>query len=238
MNFKCLNVKIDNLTCSQILQKLEFVLGKKNKKFHQIVTVNPEFILQAQKDDEFKNILNSEDTLNIADGIGIKFAAWRYRRRLRHRFAGVDLMLEILRIADKQKKKVFLIANKEGLSTWQETKNAINNVYPGLKIDGSNIARDNTNYKLLKVDYEVVFCALGAPYQEKLLYKLKDTNIKLAMGVGGSFDSMTGKIKRAPKWMMSIGLEWLWRLMIEPCYRLKRICNAVIAFPIKVIFNY
>ncbi len=233
---KILGIKINNLTKQQILQKIEFVLNKKNKKFHQVVTVNPEFILQAQKDQKFKNVLNNT-ALSIADGVGLKFAAWRFGKNLKCKFAGIDLMWEILQIASKKKQKVFLIANKDGLSTWQKTAEAIEKVYPNLEISGTNINENISNYELPVANYEILFCAWGSPQQEILINSLKNTSLKLAMGVGGSFDFITGKVKRAPKWLCVIGLEWLWRLILEPRYRIKKIWNAIIVFPIKVIFN-
>lgn len=248
-----LGISINNLTRKQILQKLEFILSEKNKKFHQIATVNPEFILQAQKDEKFKNILNSKNTLNIVDGTGLKFAAWRYGGHLKHRFAGADLIQEVLKIAEKNDQKVLVITHKNSLSSESKVKIVLEKLYPSLESKVIVMQRSNlcirkgwtfaelkeifTNYRLRITDYDMVFCSFGAPHQEKLLYQLKNTNIKLVIGIGGSLDFLTGKIKRAPKWMRAIGLEWLYRLILEPRYRLKRIYNAIIVFPIKVIFN-
>lgn len=250
-----LGVKIDNLSRKEILEKIEGFL--REDKFHQIATINPEFILHAQKDKKFKNILNSCD-LNIADGIGIKFAFWRLGlQKLKTKIAGVDLMKEILRIANNRGLGVYLITNKDGLSNWKETRGAILRTYSSLKINGSNLnchsepaeesnpdeirsldfARDDMN----KIgNYNILFCNFGAPYQEKFLYSLKnlkDAKIRLAMGVGGSFDFLTGKLRRAPLWMRKIGLEWLFRLIQQP-RRFRRIFNAVIIFPIRIIFGY
>ncbi len=258
MKFKCLNVKIDNLSQEEILNRVKNALNQKNqgKTFLQINTVNPEFILEAQKNQKFRDILNAKTSLNIADGIGLKFASWRYGKNLKCRWAGVDLMGEILKIANKNKQRVFLIANKKGLIACQEVAEIIEKIYPDLEIKGVNVAveknKKDLRFKIydlgnnvislrslksyiLNHKSDVLFCALGAPQQEILLHNLQDTGIKLAMGVGGSFDFLTGKIKRAPKWMRVVGLEWLWRLILEPRYRLKRIWQAVIVFPVKVV---
>jgi N-acetylglucosaminyldiphosphoundecaprenol N-acetyl-beta-D-mannosaminyltransferase len=262
MSFKCLNVKIDNLSQEEILNRIESADNL------QIATVNPEFILEAQKNEEFKNILNSNKTLCVADGIGLKFAAWRYGENLKCRWAGIDLMWEILKVANEKKQSIFLIANKNGLSTWQETAIAIRKVYPKLEVDGIDISTRAINHKVSNTKYDIIFCSLGAPYQEILLHKLQSENLsfvesdekinslgeesmlfgseteikflpnhKLMMGVGGSFDFITGKIKRSPRFIQRVGLEWLWRLVIEPRYRLERIYNATIVFPIKVMFK-
>ncbi len=82
----------------------------------------------------------------------------------------------------------------------------------------------------------MVFCNFGAPLQEIFLYHLKDANqIRLAMGVGGSFDYVTGKRKRAPRWVQSIGMEWFWRLLLQP-RRFFRTWNATVVFPFRVFF--
>ena len=90
------------------------------------------------------------------------------------------------------------------------------------------------------MNYEIVFCNFGMGYQEKFLYSLKNAKnakIRLVMGVGGGFDFIMGKVKRAPLILRQIGLEWLWRLIQQP-QRIKRIWNAVIIFPIRVILNF
>lgn len=228
-----MKIKIDNFSREEILKKINFFLGE--EKFHQIATVNPEFILEAQKNSEFRNILNSCD-LNAADGIGIWFAFLRFGKILKTRIAGADLMDEIMKIAKEKNLGIFLAANKNGLSAWEETRDAILKKYPKLKINGADLDKNEPNYELPNVNEEIIFCNFGAPYQEKFLNNLENAKIRLAVGVGGSFDFLTGKIKRAPKFMRRFGLEWLWRLILEPRYRIKRIFRAVIIFPIKIIF--
>jgi N-acetylglucosaminyldiphosphoundecaprenol N-acetyl-beta-D-mannosaminyltransferase len=245
-----LGVKIDNFTKKELLQKVRFFLFE--EKFHQIATVNPEFILEAQRNKEFKNILNSCD-LSIADGIGIKFAFWRYGKNLKCRMAGVDLMWRIIRLAHQNKLTIFLAASSEGLSTWEETREAIWRLYPNLIIDGADIDFLDTecpighsvstlsDYQILSSSCQIVFCNFGAPCQETFLKRQKNDRIRLVMGVGGSFDFLTKKVKRAPLFLRFLGLEWLWRLFQKPDptrpRRWKRILNAVIIFPIKIILK-
>ena len=231
---KILGVKIDNLDKKEILEKVESFLV--SDSFHQIATVNPEFILRAGEDAEFKTILNNCE-LNIADGFGIKLAFWRYGKNLQCRMAGIDLMLEILKIASEKNLKIFLAASSRGLSSWELTRDAIHKLYPSLEIDGDNIDIKNLSYKPKAESYKLVFCNFGAPNQEKFLNNIKNDRIRLAMGVGGSFDYLTGKVPRAPKFMRQIGLEWLWRLFVQP-NRWKRIWNSIIIFPIKVLIKY
>ena len=256
-----LGVKVDNLPRKEILEKVNNFLSE--DRFHQIATINPEFILEAGRDEDFRNILNNCD-LNVADGFGLKFAFWRSGEKLNFRIAGADLMEEILRLAEKNNFKIFLAASSRGLSSWEETRDAIFKKYPKLEIGGKNYGChsersasevEKANFNSVRslaeftplnsgarddiVTCDIVFANFGAPYQEKFLNSLKtaeNSKIKLAMGVGGNFDFLTGKIKRAPVFMRKIGLEWLWRLFQQP-RRIKRIFNAVVVFPIKMTFS-
>ena len=185
MSFKCLSVEIDNLDRREILDKIKFADNL------QIATINPEFILEAQDNGEFRNILNSKNTLCVVDGVGLKFAAWRYGQKLKCRWAGIDLMWEILKIANKKKQKVFLIGNKNGLSTWRETASVIRETYPSLKVSGVDVER--LKPYIINHKSDIVFCSLGAPHQEILLHQFRNKT-KLVMGVGGSFDFITRKI--------------------------------------------
>lgn len=231
-----LGVRVDNFSKEEILEKISLFLG--GNEFRQIATINPEFILEAQKDEEFKGILNNCD-LNIADGVGIKLAFWRLGEKLKCRMAGIDLMQEILKMADEQKMKIYLATNKDGLSSFEEAKEAILEKYPNLEIEGENLDKNNTKYEIPNTRYDILFCNFGAPFQEKFLHSLKnDKNaiIKLAVGVGGSFDYLTGKTRRAPKWMRIFGFEWFWRFLLQP-KRIRRIFNAVVVFPVKIILK-
>ncbi len=242
---KVLGVKIDNLSKKEILEKIEFFLNEPS--FHQLATVNPEFVLEAQQDEDFRNILNQND-LNVADGVGIQYAFWRFGKKLKARIAGVDLLEEILQIANHKKLSVFLAINKNGLSSYSEIKTVLEKKYPSLKIGGSDIELNHQSAvishqnredddRLPIADYDILFCNFGAPAQENFIYSQKDAKIRLAMGVGGSFDFLTGKITRAPIWMRRVGLEWLWRFIQEPSYRAGRIFKATVVFPIKILFS-
>lgn len=230
-----LGVKIDNLARQEILERIDVFLSESS--FHQIATINPEFILMAQKDDKFQNILNG-CALNVADGVGINLAFWKKGKKLKSRIAGIDLMMEILRIANEKNLSVFLVADSGGLSSWEETGKAILEKYPDLKVAGINSPKvEPWVFQGSTLGNEIVFCNFGAPLQEKFLNNLKNDRIRLAVGVGGGFDFITGKIRRAPAIMRQMGLEWLWRLILEPRYRFRRVINAVIVFPIKILLK-
>ncbi|MFZ5982628.1 MAG: WecB/TagA/CpsF family glycosyltransferase [Patescibacteria group bacterium] len=234
---KILGVRIDNLRNKEILRKIEEFLGE--SKFHQIATVNPEFILEAQKNQEFCAILNDCD-LNVADGFGVRCAFWRNFWHLKYRMAGADLLLEILKIAEKKGRSVFLACRKDGLTSFEEAKENILGKYPRIKIKGANLDLLGVRPLINRgptPNCEVLICNFGAPNQEFFIKSQKDGKIRLAIGVGGALDFLSGKMKRAPKFMRVLGLEWLWRFIQEPKYRFSRIFRAVIIFPIRVIFN-
>jgi N-acetylglucosaminyldiphosphoundecaprenol N-acetyl-beta-D-mannosaminyltransferase len=237
-SYKILGVRVDNFSRKEILEKVECFLGE--EKFHQIATVNPEFILEAQKNLEFRNILNN-CALNVADGFGVRCAFWRFGQHLKVRMAGADLLQEILKIANEKNLKIFLAINKSGLSNFEEIKSALLKTYPNLQIEGLDLEK-NASCFMFHVACPVLFCNFGAPHQEVFLNSQKDAKIRLVMGVGGSFDFLTKKVRRAPVFLRTIGLEWLWRLFRPQPWehkkkRLKRIWKAVVIFPIKVIFN-
>jgi N-acetylglucosaminyldiphosphoundecaprenol N-acetyl-beta-D-mannosaminyltransferase len=173
----------------------------------------------------------------VADGFGIKLAFLRFGKFLKYRFAGVDLMMEILRLANDRGLEIFLAINKDGLSNFSEIKTEILKIFPNLKIFGDDINVSNIQYSILDIRYQILLCNFGAPQQEIFINNLKSDTIRIAMGIGGSFDFLTGKIKRAPKIFRILGLEWLYRFIQEPKYRWKRIFNAVIIFPVKIILN-
>ena len=228
-----LGVKIDNFSKQEILGKVEVFLA--DGEFHQIVTVNPEFILEAQKNLTFREILN-KSALSVADGFGITCAFWRFGQHLKLRIAGVDLMQEIIKIAEQKKLKIFLAINKDGLSSFEEICSVISKLYPNLAIAGADLDAKDTKYSMLDAGYQILLCNFGAPEQERFIDSQKNAIIGLGMGVGGSFDYLTGKISRAPLWMRKVGLEWLWRFFRQP-KRFRRIFRSVVIFPLKVFWD-
>ncbi len=232
-----LGVRVDNLSQKEILAKVTTFL--QGDSFHQIATVNPEFILGAQKDPAFKEAVNGAD-LCLADGVGIGFACLRFGKRLKARMTGVDLMEEILRLASINHQPVFLVASTEGLSSWEEARDAILRTHPSLQITGATLDPAAPPGEDSPIAGELLFCSFGAPRQELFIRSLKtqkNSRIRLAMGVGGGFDFLTRKVRRAPRFWRAIGLEWAWRFLQEPRYRAKRIFRSVVLFPIKIIFN-
>jgi len=159
---------------------------------------------------------------------------------LSERVTGTDLMQKICEKSAKENLKIFLLGAAEGVA--EKVKEILEKRYPGIKVKGTFAGSTSQKYekiiieKINKTDTQILFVAYGAPGQEiwisRNITKLK--NIKLAIGIGGAFDYIAGVRKRAPKWLQKIGAEWLYRLIQQPS-RIKRIFNATIKFPIKIL---
>jgi N-acetylglucosaminyldiphosphoundecaprenol N-acetyl-beta-D-mannosaminyltransferase len=240
MKVNILGVLIDNLKKSEVLRTVEQFLS--DVRQHYIVTANPEMIVAAQKDEKFLEILNKAD-LSVPDGFGLILAARYLRRPLPERITGVDLMLDICQIAEQKNYSVYLFGGKEGVA--QKAADSLQKKFSQLKIAGTEnggIISDQQstadNQQINSAKPDILFVALGAGKQEKWIAKNLQNlpSIKIAMGVGGAFDFISEKVKRAPRWIRKIGFEWLWRFFMQP-WRFKRIFTATIKFSWKVIKN-
>lgn len=238
-----LGINLSELSQTEVLKKIADFLN--DGKQHYIVTPNPEIILAAHQDEEFFYVLN-QASLSLADGFGLKVAAWFFGENI-PRVTGADITVELLKMAAKNKTRVLILNWENGLSQINDIKSALNKKFPELIFEIINISREKfLNEEIInKINLfspAILFNTLGFPYQEKLMYHNlnKLPAVKVALGIGGSFDFITEKIKRAPKWLRAIGLEWFWRLANAFNYgnsrqRIKRIYRATFVFLAKVI---
>jgi N-acetylglucosaminyldiphosphoundecaprenol N-acetyl-beta-D-mannosaminyltransferase len=138
-------------------------------------------------------------------------------------------------MSEQKNYSVYLLAAAEGLADPEETTLTLLESFPQLKINGNTFAKDESLEKIInhinETRPEILFVAFGAGRQEKFIFNNlnKLPSVKIAMGVGGAFDFIAGKIVRAPGWMRKVGLEWLWRFFMQP-WRWKRILTATIKF--------
>lgn len=233
-----LGIKLSDFNKDELLKRLDFFLN--DQKSHFLVTPNPEIILRAGKDEEYFYILNKAD-IAIADGFGIVLAGLLKRQKI-NRLTGSDLTPLILDLAEKKEQKVLIINWQNSLSSKEDLKNTLKNKWSNLLIEileteKKNLLSEEENNFINNFAPHIIFNALGAPWQEKMIWHglPKWPSVKLALAVGGSFDFLTGKIKRAPLIFRKLGLEWLWRLIKQP-RRLKRIWMATVVFSLKA-FN-
>lgn len=234
-----LGINLSVLKEELALKKIEEYLNGRDAHF--AVTPNPEIILASLKDKELTNILNRAD-LSFADGVGLKFAGFFLKQEI-IRITGADLSLKILELAEKRKEKVLIINWDKGLSKTADIKIALQKKYPKLNFFTVETGREikiekKIQENILTFSPVIIFSTLGSPYQEKMIYyNLKNwPSVKFAIGVGGTFDFMTGKAKRAPKIFCKLGLEWLWRLLQQP-KRIGRIYRATCVFALKILVS-
>lgn len=208
---------------------------KKNKKTF-VVTANPETFMIAEKEEEFARLILDKETLIVPDGVGVVKAAHMLNYPVTERIAGIDLAWELLRIGNKYKKSIYLLGASEEVKEKMVEK--IKTDYPNLilkgAINGFGRDKDAEFEKIKREEPDIILVALGIPAQEKLIYKhLKDFQKGIFMGVGGSFDVISGTKKRAPKVFQKLGIEWLYRLLKEP-KRIKRFYNSNVKFIFKI----
>jgi len=213
-----LGVRVDDVTGDEALSIIEGFIQEGTP--HQVVTVNPEFVVAAQGDKEFRRILNAAG-LALPDGIGIVWASRLLNHPLRERVAGSDLVPKIAALAAKRGYRLFLLGAAPGVA--EEAARRLCQQNPGLTIVGTYagspaVEEEDEIVALVRAAKpDVLFVAYGAPAQEKWIARnLERLGVPVCMGVGGTLDFIAGVAKRAPLWMQRLGLEWLHRLCHQP----------------------
>ncbi len=197
----------------------------KNGKQTAVFTPNSEIIYKASRSKELFEMLHSANFL-FPDGIGSYIGMKLLGIPVKERTSGIDLAEIILNECTKCGYRVFLLGGKDGVSAKAATK--LQSKYKGLKICGSHHGYFKNDNKIInKINSsgaDILFVCLGFPKQEKWIVKnLRSLpSVKLAMGLGGSLDVWSGNVKRAPKSVSDMGLEWLWRTCKDP-KRVKRV---------------
>lgn len=226
--------KIYKGTNKEFLDLLDKRIDDNKKTF--IITANPETLTYSESDEEINKMLNDKNNLIIPDGIAIVKAANMLGINIKERITGFDVCEHLLNYASINKKKVYLFGSKEEVI--DGIQEVIKNKYNGIKLVGSENGyvkdKDGVFKKIIKLEPDIVLVALGIPAQEKLIYKhLNSFKKGIFVGVGGSFDVISGTKKRAPKLFIKLNLEWLYRIVTEP-KRLKRFYNNNIKFILKI----
>lgn len=240
-----LGVRIDNLTKKEALAHCQrWLIGTDTAatatettgaKF--VVTPNPEILVYATHHPNIRAILNQAD-LVLADGSGV---VWLAKPKLPERVTGTDIMFDLLSFAELQHIAVGFVLRPDGLSTKQQLADTLQHRWPALQyqiifpteqIVGGTYTSDPEPKPGLDAPI-LVFVALGCPAQENwwVQHRTKlPLATRLVITVGGGVDFLTGQAKRAPSFFRKIGLEWLWRLALQP-HRWRRILTATIVFP-------
>ena len=190
-------------------------------RVHQIATVNPEFVMTAQADAAFRHALLTAD-LCLPDGIGLLYAARRRGQTLPERVPGSELVYRLAERAAEKGWPLFLLGAAPGVA--EEAGRLLSQRFPGLRIAGTYAGtpaveeNDDIVRRINDSGASLLFVAYGAPQQDKWIERNRAnlTIVRVAMGVGGSLDFITGRAVRAPQWAQRLGLEWLHRLVKEP----------------------
>ncbi|MDM8519258.1 WecB/TagA/CpsF family glycosyltransferase [Anaerolineales bacterium HSG6] len=227
-----LNVNIHAVTNEQTAQLVEQFIAKGGS--HQIVTVNPEFVVTAQSDEQFRQIINQAD-LALPDGIGIlKAAQFLGQPAVPERVAGSDLVVRLAELSHQHGYRIYFLGAWEGVA--EQAIAVLKQRCPNLQVAGffagSPRLEDNEAIveRILPTRPDILLVAYGAPKQDKWIARNQARlQIPVAIGVGGSFDFIAGTVSRAPEWVQRLNLEWLHRLIKEP-WRWRRIWNAVPRF--------
>lgn len=229
---KILGYSVFNKSKSELMDYIE-KLDRVN-----IISGNPEVLYSGLKDKKLYEFYNDENSVIIPDGIGTVIASKILKNPVKEKIPGIEVMEEIIKKCEKENKSVYLVGAKE-----EVLKECIINMllkYPELKIAGSHngyFDLDNCDDLILDIQNKkpfALFAAMGCPRQEIFIQKYsKVLPCCVYMGVGGSFDVFAGKVDRAPRWMINLGFEWLYRVAKEP-FRIKRLM-VIPKFLIKVI---
>ncbi len=220
-----LNTVIDNYNIQETLHLIEQNINQGNQIHH--VVVNAGKIVAIQTDLQLRKSVNESDLIN-ADGQSVVWASRILGKPLKERVAGIDLMVNLVELAYKNKYKIFFFGAKE------EIVKKVVEIYSN-QYSPSIIAGYRNGYFVKSQEQEIanqisnsganiLFVAISSPTKEHFLYenKLILKKVNFIMGVGGSFDVVAGKVKRAPLWMQKSGLEWFYRFLQEPKRMWKR----------------
>ncbi|OAT79821.1 WecB/TagA/CpsF family glycosyltransferase [Desulfotomaculum copahuensis] len=199
----------------------------------QVITLNPEILFRARQEPALLTLINSAD-LVTADGVGIVWAARMAGTPVPERVTGIDLMLRLMPLAAREGWRVFLLGAAPGVAA--EAARRLQAQHPGLVIAGTHhgyfqpgasspgaaaepgqLTEDEVAALVRRARPHLLFAGLGAPKQERFIARHKEAmGVPVSMGVGGSFDVLAGRVRRAPRWLQRMHLEWLGRLFMEP----------------------
>lgn len=244
---KILAVWITNAKRDKILEYIFTSLTNSTKNYY-IVTPNPEMLVYAASHPSFSSILNNAE-LALCDGVGVYWGAQVLKNPLTERFTGVELVEKVCEKASKQLIRIGFLGGRPGVA--EKAVECLTQKYPGLtvtyvsdgreegypeqkedkgeggqvssRVDGHTHPLKTTRHSISDIPpLDILFVAFGFPKQEEWMAQhLNKIPVRVMVGVGGAFDFLSGRVWRAPKWVQNVGLEWLFRLVIQP-WRLKR----------------
>lgn len=234
MRTAILGIGIDTLPRPEVAGRIRRMLDDGKK--HQLVTVNPEFIMEAQHHRAFREVL-LRASLAVADGIGIRFAAKALHQPIPPRITGIELLGDLVRIAVERKERVYFLGGAHGVA--HRAAGELLRRFPTLAVVGAEsghrhlwrLSDPALRERIDRAHPTILFVAFGAPKQELWIARnlSKLHSVRIAVGVGGAFDFLAGRVRRAPAALRRLGFEWAWRLLVQP-WRAQRILTATWRF--------
>ena len=217
-SIEILGVRVDDATYADLLAAVDASVDSGQP--HQIVTLNPEMLVAARDDPAFRRLLNGAH-LNAADGVGLTLAARWLGHPLHERVTGSDGIHKLAAHCADRGYRPYLLGAAPGVA--RDAAERLIKSYPGLEIAGTYSGspcpedEDDIVARVRAAGPDLLFVAYGVPAEEKWIARNLDRlGVPVAIGVGGAFDFVAGVATRAPEWMRSVGLEWLYRLIREP----------------------
>lgn len=240
-----MGVRIDNKSMDETMDMVKKKIADNEQ--YIIYTPNTEIVMMCHKDDEFMELLNKSD-INIPDGVGLIYASKIKKHPLKEKVAGFDLSVNLLKLADKQGLKLYVVGGKPGVA--EAAMNKVHEKYPSIKImgaqhgyfKGTHLGKQGHEEEVKviedinRAEPHILFVGFGAKKQEQWIEFNRDKiNAKIIIGNGGTLDGLAGYVKRAPELFIKLGLEWFYRLMKEP----KRIKRQILLpiFVFRVLFG-
>ena len=236
---RILGIDVDNINVEEAGEITKQLVESSNKSCKVIVAPNTEFIMMAQKDEEFYNILRGAD-LATPDSVGVMIGGKLQKKPFKQRIPGQMYFRKVLEVGEKEGWTFYLLGGKGDVPSLAVEN--IKKIYPNLKIVGyhegyfDSDTEESVIAEINDLKPNVLFVAMGAPLQEKWIEKHKhELKVDVAAGQGGTFDYEAGKIKRAPVLFQKLGIEWFWRLMLQPSRIFRMIVLPI--YLMKIVFT-
>ncbi|MDI6704120.1 MAG: WecB/TagA/CpsF family glycosyltransferase [bacterium] len=222
MKVNIMGIDIDSIGFEEAIERIEGFISQRS--IHYIVTPNVDHLIKLQKDEEFREIYKNASMV-LPDGVPLLWAGRFLGTPLKEKVSGSDLFPALCKVSSEKGYRLFFLGSTDHVL--KKVCKILKSRYPNLKITGAyapsfkimeNKKENEEIIRMIKSKRpDILFVGLGAPKQERWIYRnLKRINVPVSIGIGISFDYMAGEIRRAPKWMQRIGLEWFYRLLQEP----------------------
>ena len=236
---RILGIDVDNIDVDEAGIITKELIENSNKSCKVIVAPNTEFIMMAQKDEEFYNILRGAD-LATPDSVGVMIGGKLQKKPFKQRIPGQMYFRKVLEVGEKEGWTFYLLGGKGDVPALAAEN--VKKIYPNLKIVGyhegffENDSEEDVIKEINELKPNVLFVAMGAPIQEKWIANHKhELKVDVAAGQGGTFDYEAGRIQRAPVVFQKLGIEWLWRLILQPSRFFRMIVLPI--YLMKIVFT-